>query len=89
MDVDPRPFRALARKHLIDPADPDCLRAREERLLVAKVLQARGWEEIAEELGYESRRQCARATGRTYQSLLECYGTEAARAERDRFSDGD
>jgi len=89
MDVDPRPFRALARKHLIDPADPDCLRAREERLLVAKVLQARGWEETAEELGYESRRQCARATGRTYQSLLECYGTEAARAERDRFSDGD
>jgi tRNA(Met) cytidine acetyltransferase len=85
IDVDPGPFRDLARAHLIDPADPDLLSDREERLLVSKPLQTRGWTETAGELGYDSRRQCARALGDAYQSLLDAYGSEAAHEEAARF----
>jgi tRNA(Met) cytidine acetyltransferase len=85
IDVDPGPFRELARAHLIDPGDPDLLSAREERLLVLKVLQARGWTAAAGELGYDSRRQCARAVGAAYRSLVDAYGGDAAREEAARF----
>jgi tRNA(Met) cytidine acetyltransferase len=85
IDIDPGPFRDLARAHLIDPADPDLLSDREERLLVSKPLQTRGWTETAGELGYDSRRQCARALGDAYQSLLDAYGSEAAHEEAARF----
>jgi len=85
IDVDPGPFRALARTHLIDPADPDLLSDREERLLVLKPLQARGWAETAAKLDYDSRRQCARALGRAYRSLVDAYGSDAAHEEAARF----
>jgi tRNA(Met) cytidine acetyltransferase len=85
IDVDPGPFRDLAVAHLIDPDDPDLLSVREERLLVAKPLQARGWTAVADELAYDSRRACARAVGDTYRSLVDAYGNEAAREEAARF----
>jgi tRNA(Met) cytidine acetyltransferase len=85
IDADPGPFRDLAVAHLIDPDDPDLLSAREERLLVAKPLQARGWRAVADELAYDSRRACARAVGDTYRSLVDAYGNEAAREEAARF----
>ena len=84
-DVNPGPFRRLALRHLLDPADPDLLTAREERLLVLKPLQARGWGEVAEALGFHSRRTCMRAFGAAYRPLVESYGSEAALDERDRY----
>jgi len=84
-DVDPGPFRTIARKHLVDPADPDLLTATQERLLVRKGLQAVPWGRAAADLGYPSHRQCMRALGAAYRPLVDTYGTEAAHAERDRF----
>ncbi|SHH34073.1 tRNA(Met) cytidine acetyltransferase TmcA [Halobaculum gomorrense] len=82
-DAAPRPFRRLALAHLIDrEAD---LGAREERLLVRKVLQARQWERVADELGYVSTAECMRSLGRALQPLVDRYGDEAAFAERDRY----
>jgi tRNA(Met) cytidine acetyltransferase len=85
IDVDPGPFRELALAHLIDPGDPDLLSAREERLLVLKILQARGWTEATETLGYDSRRQCARAVGAAYRSLVDAAGSDAAGEAAARF----
>ncbi|MFB6105798.1 MAG: tRNA(Met) cytidine acetyltransferase TmcA [Halobacteriaceae archaeon] len=84
-DVDPRPFRELARAHLVDPAAPDALSAREERLLVRRALQARPWDEVAAELDYHSTGQCMRAFGDACQPLVDAYGGEVARAEADRY----
>jgi len=89
IDVDPGPFRDLALAHLIDPADPPVLSAREKRLLVLKPLQARGWTDVAEVLDYDSRRQCARALGAAYRSLVDARGSEVAREEAARFREGD
>ena len=60
---------------------------REERLLVGKVLQARPADVVADELGYESPRQCLRALGAAYDTLVDRYGAgnEVVEAERDRF----
>jgi tRNA(Met) cytidine acetyltransferase len=85
IDVDPGPFRDLALAHLIDPTDPNRLSAREERLLVAKPLQTRGWTAVADELGYDSRRACAQAVGNAYRTLVDAHGSEAAREEAARF----
>ena len=81
-DVAPRPFRRLALRALVDGAldDPAA-----ERLLVRKVLQARPWDETADALGYVSERTCMRALGDAYEPLVDRYGTEAARAEADRY----
>ncbi|MFB9823167.1 tRNA(Met) cytidine acetyltransferase TmcA [Halobaculum roseum] len=82
-DAAPRPFRRLALAHLLDrEAD---LSAREERLLVRKVLQAREWERVAQELDYVSTAECMRSLGRALQPLVDRYGDEAAFAERDRY----
>ena len=85
VDVDPAPFRRLATAHLIDPADRDVLSSREERLLVAKVLQARAWETVADALGFHSRGECMRAIGEAFKPLVDVYGTTAALEERERF----
>ncbi|MFB6137821.1 MAG: tRNA(Met) cytidine acetyltransferase TmcA [Halobacteriaceae archaeon] len=85
-DVDPGPFRELALAHLLDPADPTLLDDGDERLLVAKVLQARPWGEVAGTLGYVSRAECMRALGRAYRPLVETYGGAVAEAERERFT---
>ncbi len=81
-DVAPRPFRRLALRHLVERrVDLD---ADAERLLVAK-LQARGWAEVADALGYPSRRAATLAYGETLEPLVATYGTEAAREEADRY----
>lgn len=88
-DADPRPFRRLALKYFIDSDLTDSsgtkLSAREERLLVLRALQARSPEVVAEILGYESRRQCLRALGDVYATLVDSYGDKGARAERERY----
>ncbi len=85
IDIDPGPFRELALAHLIDPDDPELLSTREERLLVMKPLQAREWTAIADELNYDSRRECGRAIGNVYRSLVNAYGSETAHEEAARF----
>ena len=79
LEVDPGPFRRLALTHLVDPTDGP-ISAREERVLVSRVLQARDWDEVADREGYVSRRMCMRAFGETVGRLLELYDTEAVSA---------
>ncbi|WP_440006549.1 tRNA(Met) cytidine acetyltransferase TmcA [Halomicrococcus sp. SG-WS-1] len=84
-DQDPAPFRRLAVKHLVES---DCdLSPRQERLLVRKVLQARGWPRVADELGFHSAGQAMRALGEAFRPLVDRYGTDAAREERERYTD--
>ena len=95
-DTDPAPFRQLALAYFTDPelvgstvgasGRPDrVLSARAERLLVCRVFQARSPEEITRRLDYESKRQCLRALGDAYAALVDRYGGEVARAERERY----
>jgi tRNA(Met) cytidine acetyltransferase len=92
-DTAPRPFRRLALSHLVGggsagdatAADSQALDARDERLLVAKALQARPWPAVADALDYPSAVECKRALGRVAGALLELYGTETAREERGRL----
>ena len=84
-DVHPGPFRRLAVRHLVDPADPGALDPDQERLLVMKPLQGRDWGTVAETLGYPSRRTCMRALGDAYRPLVDAFGTDAALEERDRY----
>lgn len=83
--VDPDPFRRLALAQLVDPADPDLLTGRQERLLVRAVLQARALPATAAEMGFHGVSNCLRAIGDAYRSLVNAYGTDVAMAERDRF----
>jgi tRNA(Met) cytidine acetyltransferase len=55
-------------------ADSRLLSTREERLLIARVFQARPPAVIAADLEYASRRQCLRALGAAYRTLLDRYG---------------
>jgi tRNA(Met) cytidine acetyltransferase len=82
-DTAPGAFRDLALATLIE-GDVG-LDDREERLLVRKVLQGRPWEEVAEELNFVSTSACMRALGDAYVPIVERYGTEFARKERERF----
>ena len=82
-DAAPGAFRDLALASLVSPRDAHT--DRQERLLVAKPLQAHDWETVADALDYVSTRQCMRALGETYQPLVERYGTDAAREERRRY----
>ncbi|MFB6218323.1 MAG: tRNA(Met) cytidine acetyltransferase TmcA, partial [Halobacteriaceae archaeon] len=84
-DVDPGPFRRVAVKHLVDPADPGALSARERRLLVRKVLQGHAWDGVADDLGYHSTSECMRALGEAYKPLVDAYGDGAAMDEKERF----
>ena len=72
-----------------DPHDrePRTLDAREERLLVQKVLQAQSWATVADALDYASTTACMRALGEAGEPLVERYGTKTALADRDRFVD--
>ncbi|WP_226012659.1 tRNA(Met) cytidine acetyltransferase TmcA [Halomicrobium salinisoli] len=84
-DTAPGPFRALAVRHLVATAadlTPDA-----ERLLVRKVLQARPWDGVADELGFVSTAECMRALGRTVEKLVRVYGDDTAREELDRHGD--
>jgi tRNA(Met) cytidine acetyltransferase len=87
-DVAPAPFRDLAVKHLVDPGDSEgALDGREERLLVARVLQARPWPAVADALDYVSAGACMRALGDAFRPLVDAYGTGDALDERDRYRD--
>ncbi|WP_439026362.1 tRNA(Met) cytidine acetyltransferase TmcA [Haloarchaeobius sp. DT45] len=87
-DVAPGPFRALVVKHLVDP-DPGAtaLDAEHERVLVARILQAHDADTVADELGYHSGRMAMRAVGDGLRPLVDDYGDETAREERDRHRD--
>jgi tRNA(Met) cytidine acetyltransferase len=84
LDTNPAPFRALARQHLSDPADPTALSDQEERLLVRKVLQARPWSAVTEELGFVSERECMRTLGGVVERLTRLYGDRWVQEELDR-----
>ncbi|MWV63994.1 GNAT family N-acetyltransferase [Halorubrum sp. JWXQ-INN 858] len=86
-DTAPGAFRDLAIAALTD-GGLDGLDAREERLLVRKVLQGHPWETVADDLGYVSTSACMRALGEAAKPLVERYGTAFARRERERFVDG-
>ncbi len=73
LDTNPGPFRRLTLRHLVAPAEPDALSAREERLLVRKVLQARPWGEVADGMGFVSERECKRAVGGAVETLTRLY----------------
>ncbi len=80
--IAPRPFRLLALRALVDGLldDPGA-----ERLLVAKVLQARPWDDVVVSLDYVSRRACRRALGSAFQPIVDQYGSAVAREEADRY----
>ena len=84
-DSAPGAFRDLALAALVEGGAATELDAREERLLVRKVLQGRSWESVADELGYVSTSACMRALGAAYEPLVERYGTDFALTERERF----
>ncbi|MEF8973788.1 MAG: GNAT family N-acetyltransferase, partial [Haloarcula sp.] len=84
LDTNPQPFRELARRHLSDPADPAALSVREERLLVRKVLQARPWSAVTEELAFVSERECMRTLGGVVERLTRLYGDPWVQEELDR-----
>jgi tRNA(Met) cytidine acetyltransferase len=82
--ADPDAFRILAVAHLTAPDRVD-LSPRAERLLVRKVLQARPWSEVAEELGYVSTSESMRALGEAYRPLVERYAPDAVRETIARY----
>jgi len=78
-DTAPGPVGALAFRYLTDDG-ADCLGPRQERLLVLKTLQARPWNEVADELGHVSTSACMRALGEAVEPLLPLYG-QASKGE--------
>ncbi|PSP81502.1 tRNA(Met) cytidine acetyltransferase [Halobacteriales archaeon QS_1_68_20] len=78
-------FRRLAVAYLADSSHRDLLDERLERLLVLKVLQGRPWSAVVDELGFHSYGEAMRALGRGYQPLVDAYGDEAARRQRERY----
>ncbi|MFB6155213.1 MAG: tRNA(Met) cytidine acetyltransferase TmcA [Haloferacaceae archaeon] len=95
-DVAPAAFRPLVLAHLLGggdggeraAGDPEAsLTAREERLLVRKVLQCHRWPAVADELDFVSTSACMRAFGEACKPLVDAYGDETALAERARYAD--
>ncbi|WP_336359657.1 tRNA(Met) cytidine acetyltransferase TmcA [Haladaptatus sp. ZSTT2] len=84
-EVAPAAVRKLAMKHLTDPADVSLLTARQERLLVRKVLQATHWRTVTEEFGFHSPAHAMRELSATLRPLVSVYGSPAAQLERRRF----
>ncbi|WP_323172396.1 tRNA(Met) cytidine acetyltransferase TmcA [Natrialba sp. PRR66] len=85
-DVDPGPFRELAGRYFLTKPDAVDLSAREERLLVLRVLQGTDWSTVADRLEFHSAGQCMRALGEAFQPLVDEYGSAAALEVRDRFA---
>jgi len=82
-DAAPGAFARLARTALVDGGSG--LDERAERLLVAAALQRRPWADVADALGYVSRRAAMRAFGDAYRPLVDRYGGTAAAREADRY----
>lgn len=87
LDVDPGPFRRLVIQYLLDDPDHGDLTAREERLLVLRILQGRPWSAVAKTLEYHSAGQCMRSLGQALCPLVDRYGTSPARDVRERFTE--
>ncbi|WP_380677491.1 tRNA(Met) cytidine acetyltransferase TmcA [Salinigranum sp. GCM10025319] len=83
--ADPGAFRRLALRALVGSDGEELLTPREERLLVRKVLQARPWPAVADELGYVSPSQCMKALGRAFQPLVDREGGETAARLKRRY----
>jgi tRNA(Met) cytidine acetyltransferase len=83
--ADPGAFRRLALRALVGPECEELLTPRAERLLVRKVLQARPWPAVADELGYVSPSQCMKALGRAFQPLVDHEGGETAARLKRRY----
>ncbi|MFC7072334.1 tRNA(Met) cytidine acetyltransferase TmcA [Halovenus rubra] len=81
----PTPIRRLAFLALTDSNGPH-LSAREERLLVRRVLQLQPRQEVASELAFTAESTCMRTLGDVVGRLLDAYGPDFACKERDRFS---
>jgi tRNA(Met) cytidine acetyltransferase len=81
LDTNPAPLGRLTLWHLAASDEPDALTAREERLLVRKVLQAHSWQDVADELDFVSRRACMQALAGVAETLTRVYGDELARSE--------
>jgi tRNA(Met) cytidine acetyltransferase len=82
-DAAPGPFGRLGLRALVDRAvDPGTEAA---RLLVRKPLQTHEWDDVADELGFVSRRACMKTFGDVLQPLVREYGPEAAQMEADRY----
>ncbi|MFB6081928.1 MAG: tRNA(Met) cytidine acetyltransferase TmcA [Halanaeroarchaeum sp.] len=82
--VDPGPFKRLAVRHLV-AGDPDRLDAREERLLVLKLLQARGWQTVADALDFHGTSAAMRALGDAFVPLVDAWAPASVREERERY----
>jgi tRNA(Met) cytidine acetyltransferase len=82
-DMAPGPFREVALAGLVDSVEE--VTPREERLLVAKVLQGRPWPAVADELDFHSPRLCMRALGDALAPLVERFAPPVARRARERF----
>ena len=80
----PHVFRTVAMAYLLTPSGD--LSARQERLLVRKVLQGEPWESVASVLGYGSTSQCMREMGAIARVFCESLGDDAAAAERERYN---
>jgi tRNA(Met) cytidine acetyltransferase len=85
LETTPRPIARLALKHLVDPVAPDALTPRQERLLVAKALQHRPWDAVAESLGYQSVSACKRAISDAVRPLVRAADNDTATRELERF----
>ncbi len=83
--IRPAPFRRLAVAALTDPRRP--LSDRQERLLVAVVLQGRPVDAVADDLGYHSVGECLRAVGTALATLCDRYGGRVVHEERSRYED--
>jgi tRNA(Met) cytidine acetyltransferase len=84
LDTNPQPFRELTLRHLSNPGDSAAFSAREERLLVRKVLQAHPWSAVTEELEFVSERECMRTLGGVVERLTRLYGDNWVQEELDR-----
>jgi len=89
-EMSPRPIRQLAMRALTGGPSrsgrpPVALSVDEKRLLVARTLQLRPREAVADELGYHSEAAAMRALGAAVRKLVEAYGPRSTRAELDRF----
>ncbi len=83
----PAAFSKLAMRELVT-GDAN-LDADAQRLLVEKVLQARSWEAVADDLDRVSTRMTMRAFGDACEPLVATYGTAAARKYRRQAGERD
>ncbi|WP_335998695.1 tRNA(Met) cytidine acetyltransferase TmcA [Halorientalis halophila] len=83
-DAAPESYRRLTLTYFASDVDLG-LSAREERLLVAKPLQGRPWDAVANRLDYHSTAGAMRALGDALEPIVDEFGPAAARTEADRY----